>query len=167
MATFKRLFNNIEEYLGLLFLTIMCLSMFLQLFSRFIMSEPLVFTEEIMRYSYLWIVFLGISIALKHRNHIRIDFFLELLPAGLKKSITILINITSMAIFCFMVYWGILFVDFTRMINSPALEISLMWVSIVIPLGYILAIIRTLQDLWRNLKSGSRLEPAKRSSAGV
>jgi len=149
---FKHLLKNIEEYLGLFFLTIMCVFMFLQLFSRFFLTEPLIFTEEVTRYSYLWIVFVGISLALKHRAHIRIDFFLELLPASSVKYIRIVIRLISMGIFFYVIYWGIRFVIFTRVIVSPALEISLMCVSTVIPLGYILAFIRTAQELWRELR---------------
>ena len=43
------------------------------------MNDPFIFTEEVSRYSYVWITFIGMSLATKTSDHIRVDFFVGLL----------------------------------------------------------------------------------------
>ena len=143
--------GNIEEKITLFFFIIMCISLFLQLFSRFI-GKPLVFTEEISRYSYVWIVFIAMSLAIKTNDHIAIDFFKNKLPGRIQKILNVLINFCSVLFFIYLTFYGIQYVTFTKTSLTPALEIPMMVVTVSLPIGFALSAIRSVIRLIQSLK---------------
>jgi TRAP-type C4-dicarboxylate transport system permease small subunit len=145
--------NRVEEIITTFFFVVMSIGMFLQLFSRFFLEDPLYFTEELTRYCYLWIIFIGMPLTVKRKGHIRIDVFTMWLPVGIKKIIAIFIYIVSMFIFAFVTIWGFRYVEFSRMMISPAMELPMMFISISIPLGFSLAFLRTANLLREEVRS--------------
>lgn len=51
-----------------------------QVFSRYVLGEPLIWVEEAATYAFIWAVFLGAGLGMKHGRHIRISTFVERLP---------------------------------------------------------------------------------------
>ena len=74
MIRVKRFFLRFEENLAALCLGGLLVTLFLQVFTRFITRDPLSWTEEAARYLYVYVVFLGSSAAVTDRTHVAIDF---------------------------------------------------------------------------------------------
>ena len=85
----------LEEIIATFFLFIMCVFVFLQLFYRYLVKEPLIYTEELARYAYIWVTFIGLSLCTKTKEHIRIDFLIEKLPIKMKKLTNILMGVDT------------------------------------------------------------------------
>lgn len=141
------LLEHIEEVTATIFLAIMCLFVFMQLISRYVLKDPLLFTEEVARFSYVWVTFIGLSLAAKTREHISINVFVQRLPSKTRKRINIVAHFVSFVILSYLFYWGVVFANFNKMMISPALEFSLLIVYISFPIGTAMAAIRTLQML--------------------
>ncbi len=64
---------------GLLFLTIVMLIAitFLQVLARFVLHIPIVWTEEVVRISFVWLIFLGGAAAVKEGMHLTLDMFVS------------------------------------------------------------------------------------------
>lgn len=58
----------------------MLLVMSAQVTSRYVFNSPLAWTEEALRYMYVWMVFLGGSAAFSDRGHIAMTVFSDMLP---------------------------------------------------------------------------------------
>ncbi len=60
---------------GFLFVFIIVLTAitFLQVLSRFVFRIPIVWSEEVVRMSFVWIIFLGSAIAVKEGTHLTLD----------------------------------------------------------------------------------------------
>ena len=143
--SFRDIINKSEELItGFLFF-MMGVFIFLQLFSRFILKSPLIFTEEIARYSYVWITFIGMSLATKTGDHIKVDFFIKLLPSKRQFFLERITNIINAILFLYLGYLGIRFSLFSWSNVSAALHIPLYFVYGSFPLGCFLAALRTLQ----------------------
>ena len=82
MTHVKRFFLRFEENLAALCLGGLLVTLFLQVFTRFITRDPLSWTEEAARYLYVYVVFLGSSAAVTERTHVAIDFLVLKLSAG-------------------------------------------------------------------------------------
>ena len=54
-------------FIGLIFLTLF------QVLSRYIFTVPIAFSEEVGRFLFIWISFLGAAIVMKKNAHIRLD----------------------------------------------------------------------------------------------
>jgi TRAP-type C4-dicarboxylate transport system permease small subunit len=55
----------------------------LQVFCRYVLNSPLTWAEEAARLAMIWLAFLGASVALWRRRHIRIEGLVESLPPTL------------------------------------------------------------------------------------
>lgn len=66
---------------GFLFIFIIVLTAitFLQVLSRFIFHIPIVWSEEVVRMSFVWIIFLGSAIAVKEGIHLTLDMIVSAL----------------------------------------------------------------------------------------
>lgn len=135
--------GHLEEYITMFFFAVMCVSLFLQLLSRFVLRAPFFFTEEVSRFSYIWVTFVGLSYAIKHDAHIKIEVFVNLLPEKVRKVESLLVSLVSLALFVYLVVWSCRFVEFNKVIMSPALEVSMTVITISLPIGFGLAALRT------------------------
>jgi TRAP-type C4-dicarboxylate transport system permease small subunit len=64
-------------------LAVMTALVVLQVFCRYILNSPLAWPEEAARLAMIWLAFLGASVALWRRRHIRIEGLVESLPPAL------------------------------------------------------------------------------------
>jgi len=112
------------------------------------------FPEEISRYAYVWITFIGLSLATKTREHIRVEAGVGLLPPVWQRVIGLFVDLTSFAILLWLAYLGVRFMLFSRMSISPALEIPLNLVYVAFPLGCLLAALRLSVHLVAELRRG-------------
>ncbi len=71
--------------------------MLLQIFCRYALNRALSWPEETSLIFFSWVVFLGASLALKDREHVGINFVIDLFPIRLKNMILVLID--SMVVF--------------------------------------------------------------------
>lgn len=145
---------RLEEGVTFFFFAVMCLFVAVQLFFRFALNHPLIFPEEISRYAYVWITFVGLSLATKTREHIRVDAGVGMLPHVWQRGVGALVDLISFAILLWLAYLGVRFMLFSRMSISPALEIPLNLVYAAFPLGCLLAAVRLSRQLATRLRSG-------------
>ena len=153
MGRFGGLVARLEEGVTLICFALMCVFVALQLFFRFALNSPLMFPEEISRYAYVWITFVGLSLATKTREHIRVSAGISLLPQSWQRAIGLLVDLTSFAILLWLAYLGVRFMFFSRMSISPALEVPLNLVYVAFPLGCLLAAFRLSVQLVTGLRS--------------
>jgi TRAP-type C4-dicarboxylate transport system permease small subunit len=76
------LIGRIERAIGVLLLATIVLSITVQVITRYLFGQPLVWVEELAGYCFLWGVFLGAAAGMKELRHIRIDTFVSRLSAG-------------------------------------------------------------------------------------
>lgn len=149
-----KLRKKIDHILGTVLVTIMGLmviNVLWQVFTRFIVGTPSSFTDELARYLMIWVGVLGASYVSGKSMHVAID----LLPSKLNKENQVkLKNIVNVIIivFCFfaLVIGGLrlVYITFTLGQNSPALQIPLALVYIVIPISGLLIIYYKLSDIF-------------------
>ena len=162
----KRFFLRFEENLAALCLGGLLVTLFLQVFTRFIVRDPLSWTEEVARYLYVYVVFLGSSAAVSDRSHVAIDFFVLRLPRAGRLAVALLVNLCVLFVLANLFYWGIRAT--LRQLNIPlvVLDIPYAWVYVVVPVTALLMTVRTAavmgEDV-RRYRQGDRLVPEVRS----
>jgi len=136
--------NHIEEIVTFLLFSIMSINMFLQVFSRFILKNPFYFPEELARFTYVWVVFFGSSIAIKDNKHINIDYFRDKLPKNIRFLAHIVTDFLSVVLMILLIIWGIQFTNFMHIMRSTALEIPKSYLAASLPLGFSFCLIRNV-----------------------
>lgn len=147
--------NHIEEIVTFIFFVIMSVFVVIQVFLRYFFGFSIQFAEELARFSYVWVAFIGISISTKYRESIQIDFFIEKLPHYPQKIIRIIINIGTLILFMILVILGVDYAWRNRIMFSPAMQISMFLVYISFPLGFFMASIRLIGLVIQDVHSWS------------
>lgn len=153
----KRFFLKFEENLAALFMGGLLVTLFLQVFTRYALNDPLSWTEEVARYIYVYVVFLGASAAITDRSHVGIDYFAKALPARAQWIVALAVNLIVLAVLANLVYWG--WRAAMRQWNLPlvVLDVPYTWVYIVIPISAVFMTIRTLvvmREDYRAMRAG-------------
>lgn len=147
--------KNIEEIITVFFLGVMCFFVFLQITFRYLSvldifsRNPILYSEELARYCYVWITFIGLSLSTKHNENITMSFLLDNVSDNnrLKHYLLVFIRVTSIIMFSYLLIWSINYVNFMKIIISPALEIPMTVMTISMPLGFFLTIVRLVQKV--------------------
>jgi len=127
---------------------------FAQVLFRFVFASPLSWSEELVRYVFVWSVFLTAAIAFNLNSNIVIDFLTCWYPPRLQRVVALL----SWA--CVIVGVSILFVlgmqlvqaPSVRFQKSPAMEIPMTVPYAAIPVGCVLMMINILRAARRTWK---------------
>ncbi|HEA20549.1 hypothetical protein LCGC14_0827650 [marine sediment metagenome] len=131
-------------------MAVMVLNVLWQVFSRFLLGAPSSFTDELARYLLIWIGILGAAYVSGQNLHVAID----VLPKRFsEKTQKILKSIVSWLIILFslfaLVVGGARLVYITYVLDqhSPALQMPLALVYLVIPISGVLIIYYKLSDI--------------------
>lgn len=68
-----RVVNYLIEHIATWMFISFFIMVILQIFYRYILNMPLTWSEEAARYLNLWSVLLGAALAVKHKDHLRVD----------------------------------------------------------------------------------------------
>ena len=145
--------KKIDTILGIshaIIMGIMVVNVLWQVFTRFVIGTPSSFTDELARYLMIWVGVLGAAYISGRKMHVAID----LLPTKLNKEgenkLKIFIN-CIIILFCFFALVGggirLVYITFTLEQYSPALQIPLALVYLVIPISGILIIYYKITDI--------------------
>lgn len=143
-----------EESIMLTLLSVMLILMGLQVFMRYAVARSLSWPEEIIRYSFIWFVFIGISYSVKHNIHLKVDL-LEMAIPRFKGVLLFLQDIVFFAFCVFMIRPALSGVGMLLRSgqSSAALGVPMWLVYTSLLLGFALTIFRFIQKWWRRLRA--------------
>lgn len=165
MTVIKWIDQHLEEFiLGVLLVLIACV-MLLQVIMRYVVGASLSWAEEFCRYLFVWSSLLSIGYSIRKRTILRVDSLIEALPLSIKKAFKIATEVVVLVFFLYLFIKSIPVVDMILESGqvSPAMEIPMYFVYLSAVVGFLLAVIRTIQSLVQMIKSFyfSDLEPGK------
>ncbi len=142
--------DNLEEYVLVVSIMVTVTLIFLQVVMRYVFSNSLSWTEELARYIFVWQIWLGASLGIKYRKHIRVEFLSNALRGRSRKYLEILVIVLWLGMNVFLTLNGSGLVDqlLSRNALSPSMRIPLAYVYASVPVGCGLASIRLLQQLY-------------------
>ena len=86
----RRLDDNAERWLLLGFYAMIVATIVVEVIRRFVLSYSSIWGEEIARYAFIYLAWVGASAAVKERAHIRIDVLLHYLSNRAKAAVYLL-----------------------------------------------------------------------------
>ena len=139
--------RRFEEACSCFFLSVMACCVFAQVVARYVFNTAITWTEELSGFSMVWAVYMGASLAVRERFHVRIVIVVVSMPRPIAIGVIILSDICWMAFNLFMVWYGIeyLTVLWERVYISPSLHIDQKWPQMIVAIGYMLMSVRLAQ----------------------
>ncbi|MGE4284608.1 MAG: TRAP transporter small permease [Clostridia bacterium] len=106
----------------------MTLLIFMQVFFRKVVVQPLAWSEELAKFLFIWMTFIAGYVGARRSNHIGVSLIQDLCPAGVKRLMQFLSMLISSVFFGGVVYYCASLWDKLMAQLSPALEIPLAFV---------------------------------------
>jgi TRAP-type C4-dicarboxylate transport system permease small subunit len=148
----KKFYHNFEEITGSIFLVAICVVATIQVSCRYLFERPFSWTEELATYLFVYLTFIGASLALKKNDHFAVELFTDRLSQKIRRFMKISIAV-FVFISCAIVFWyGCRMAIRGWNVRTPALEIPTTIPYAAIPLGGLLMMIRSLEMLFKELK---------------
>lgn len=112
---------------------VLTVSVFLQVLIRFVFKFPIPWTEEVARIAFVYIIFLGATIAVREKAHINVDVLLVALPNRLATWVRGIGTALVAGFLVFMVWQGIVFVQATGVQVTPVMQLPFRHLYLIIP----------------------------------
>jgi len=133
----QRLNKALEAFLVVL-LSVLVIDVLWQVISRYLLSSPSSFTDELAGYLLIWVGVLGAAYVAGRKEHLAIDILVQRSPPTRQRN---LLYIIHSLIFLFalsvMVVGGIIlmYTRFVLQVKSAALQLPLGYVYIILPIS--------------------------------
>ncbi|OLO27885.1 TRAP transporter small permease protein [Alkalihalophilus pseudofirmus] len=165
MKLIKWLDEYVEEYILVVLSILTVIIVFTQVFMRYVLGASLTWSEEIARYLFIWMIYVGVSYGVKKGKHLGVDAFPMMFE---KKGKLIIDMIVSVAFFIFAVVIAIYGMDIVLKVTreSAALEIPMGWVYAAPVVGMTLTAFRLIQKfVWqvKELKNVNQQKPEEQT----
>jgi TRAP-type C4-dicarboxylate transport system permease small subunit len=118
-------------------------SLMWQVFTRFVIKVPSIWTEEVARYTFLGLVMIGAALGVRNSSHFGMTMFSDKLT-GVKRDFYCRYVINGIIVLCsiFQLVYGIEFtVQYGMTRVSPTFLLPMAWVFAIIPISALLMIL--------------------------
>ncbi|MDA7946197.1 MAG: TRAP transporter small permease [Hyphomicrobiaceae bacterium] len=156
----KLLNENLERWALLIFYVMLVITMAVEVVRREVFAYSSIWGEEIVRYAFIYLAWIGAAAAVRERAHLRIDVIFNYIVSNRAKTLLYLLgDLVMLAVALIAVYWSweTVLVSWKFGSVSHGLRVSMVWFLMAVPLGFGLMIFRLLQSIIRDLsdlKSG-------------
>ena len=151
MKVVKWLDEHMEEFLLVILLVVIACVSLLQVIIRKIPWIPsLTWAEEFCRFCWIWSVFLSHPYTIRMGNMLRVGVLLDMLPNAVRKTVNILVDIVTTACMGLLAYHSVAVVGGIQASGeaSPAMLWPMWIVYSVMLIGFVLAVLRGLQQMY-------------------
>lgn len=171
----KYYYDHFEEILIVITLVVMTILVFLQVVLRYIFNSGIVWSEEVSRYLFVWVSWLGLGLGARENQHIKVEMLVNKLKGNQLLAVKILSDLIVLAINVFVVYEGVRLMNMTLLTHkkSALLHCTMAIFQAAVPVGCGLMCIRNIEDIvktWNDHKNGTlgmtAGEAAKACAAG-
>ncbi|WP_093725617.1 TRAP transporter small permease [Terribacillus halophilus] len=169
MKPIRWLNRYVEECMMVCLLSVMVVVISAQIIMRFILGSSIGWSEELARYCFIWLVFIGISYGVKKQRHISIDAIYILLKGKQRVILHIIVNLLFLSFAVMLLIYGgkISTQIYLWGQSSPALQINMGLVYMAAPVSMLLTSWRIIQQLLQQfhlLRSGEKLSDEEQTS---
>ena len=146
--------RHAERWALLVFYTMLVATMAVEVLRREIFAYSSIWGEEIVRYAFIYLVWIGAASAVKERAHIRIDVLFHYVGPRIKALLYVFGDLRMLLVAVVAVYWSLETVGVSWKFGSVShgLRISMVWFLLAVPIGFALMIFRLVQSLRRDLR---------------
>ena len=138
--------NNLTISLASLSFLVMCIVVIMSVFLRYFFSFSFRWVDELTRYLFIYIVFLGIPIAFRQKCHVRIQFFASFFTKKIKYLVSIF---SDLLILVTLLYIGNstikMIIGLLGQTLSPGLKLPMKYVYFAVIISFILLTIEIIR----------------------
>ncbi len=147
--------KNAERWALLFFYALLVSTMFIEVIRREVFAYSSIWGEEIVRYAFIYLAWIGAASAVRERAHIRIDVVMHYLSPRNKALLYIFGDLVMAGVAVIALYWSFETVAVSWKFGSVShgLRVSMVWFLAAVPIGFSIMLVRLFQSLHRDVNA--------------
>ena len=119
-----------------------------QIITRFVLEQPAEWSEILIRFSLIWMVFLGIPAAFRQGAMVSVDVLYRWSPPRLKRVLDWVVSLAALTLIAVIIWWGWDYAQRGSVQSMAGLEsISMFWAYLAMPVGGLFCVIGIIANL--------------------
>ena len=154
MSEFLRRAEKLHDGIAVVLFTLMLGLVLLQVLLRYVFNAPLVWTDEVAQYLFVWVSFMGWTMATRRRVHIGIGVIIDRLPPPGRRSLHALWCALQVVFAVVLLVVGIRITRANSDIQMVSIDYAFWPVYAVVPIAAAFLIAYAVRDLAEILTRG-------------
>ena len=142
LPAFFRVIDDVLKTAMVVMLVVLILAVAINVFGRFVLNESLATSDELSRFLFIWVIFLGAALAHLHREHIAVDLLVSRLPRPAQRVMTVVQELLVATLLIALLVSAYRVMSFSPGV-SPLLRVPLNLVNASVPFGAVIMLIIT------------------------
>lgn len=153
MKKFLHFLDRAEEYLLVGSLVFTVILVFVQVVMRYVFQNSLSWSEELARFIFVFQTWLGASLGVKYRRHIRVEIIFNFISPRVRQYLEIVVLCLCLGLSLFLVINGVDLLQqlFARKAYSPGLHLPMGYAYATVQIGCAVMSVRLLQELYKTV----------------
>jgi TRAP-type C4-dicarboxylate transport system permease small subunit len=150
-ALLDLLIEKVGTFVAAATLTVALVVMAAQVVARYVLSDSLMWSEEVARYALIWSSMIGAAVAYRHGAHVAVTDFVVRLPPLLQALTVRAVHFMILGFSALLAWqsWTLTLRSFARHEVTAALQVDIAWVQLALAVGAALIAIVALEAIWR------------------
>jgi len=119
-----------------------------QIITRFVLEQPAEWSEILIRFSLIWMVFLGIPTAFRQGAMVSVDVLYRWSPPKVKRVLDWIVCLAALTLIGIVIWWGWDYTQRGSVQSMAGLEsLSMFWAYLAMPVGGVFCVIGIIGNL--------------------
>jgi C4-dicarboxylate transporter DctQ subunit len=155
LSTLQRIDRDLEKWALLWFYSMLVVTMAIEVIRREVFSYSSIWGEEIVRYAFIYLVWIGAASAVRERAHIRIDVLFEFCSPRVKALLYLFGDLVMVVVGVFALYLSMesLMISLKFGSVSHGLRLPMSLFLAAVPIGFSLLLYRLAQSIRRDVSN--------------
>ena len=146
--TFERWTTGFAMAVACLMLAIASSLGMYQIITRFVLETPAEWTEVLIRFSLIWMVFLGIPMAFRQGAMVSVDVLYRWSPPRIKRVLDVVVCAAALLLVAIIIWWGWDYANRGKVQSMIGLEdVSMFWAYLAMPVGGLFCVVGIIGNL--------------------
>ena len=144
------LFDIFEVYLAVIIFSALIVSIFSEVFFRFVLNNPSPQLFELSIYFFVWVIYLGGALATRYNQHMRFDLIYRILPARVRQVLETVFDLLTNGVLLVLFYPAVRYTIQMYKIKASALRVPWTFLLAVFPIFLALVLIHNFTNIVKN-----------------
>lgn len=146
LPVFFRVLDTTLKSVMVAMLVVLIVSVGANVFGRFVLNQSLAASDELARFLFIWVIFLGAALAHLHREHIAVDLLVQRLPPSMHRGATVLQEVLILVLMVALLV-SAREVMATAPGASPLLGVPYNWINVAVPVAAVVMVLITVHRI--------------------
>jgi TRAP-type C4-dicarboxylate transport system permease small subunit len=143
--------NRVVELVVVVQFALVVITVSAAVFFRYVLNDSIVWAEELARYLFVWVSFLGGGLGVGTNIHVGIDSLVGLMPRRARLVTQIAMEVMIVAFTAVLIWVGAQFTAFGMRSDALLLPIQMGYVYLAVPLGAFVMLMNVLVNLQQHV----------------